>query len=216
MSERFKLTADQLHLTARGEAHRDQKYIEYEEQHGQQDGGRRLDEEKRIVVRVVRRVGHDEIEIHDVLVIVADRSVVVFYQYHVFAERQGTGHVKDQRRQVYDGNRGREPHRTLSPTVQRPRVPVTERRETVPGDRQTVPNVGRAVDDDPHLEEHEQPGFRFPKIIYAYGHVVLPVVNTADVHHRRDDAQVQHYECQGDVVDVLAPISRGSGIEHLV
>jgi len=62
-------------------------------------------------------------------------------------------------------------------------LPEAERRETVPRDRQTVPYVVRVVDDDPHLVDYEQRGFHFPEIFQAYGHIVRPIVQTANSGH---------------------------------
>jgi len=68
------------------------------------------------------------------------------------------------------------------------------------------------VDHGPYLVDTEHRGLRFPKIVYAYGHVVRPIVHTADVQCRRNHTQVERNECDDNVVDVLTAKFSSFGI----
>ena len=94
MVDRFEGRANHLYLTAYSQAQCQQKYIEQKVCYHYTGNEQCLDDEKRIVVFVVRLVGCQKRQIQNVPTVVSDKTVEVLNRSYNVAEHPVTSYVK--------------------------------------------------------------------------------------------------------------------------
>lgn len=138
------------------------------------------------------------------------RALAVHEDHRAQHEQRGT---KNKRNGVHvsDSNDA------VPPLFQQAFVPVaTTRREIETRDRQTLPNLSRSTDYDPHFVAGEQTGFRYPEVQYGFGPVIGPIVHSVEAHYGRHEHHVKYEWHENHVINVVTAEFNRFWIKNLV